>query len=212
MKRSVGMTIAPELRRVFTTAQTRFVPRPTILCTRNSLEGTLDHLIRQRSKRKFNAVGKFLWASLFVAVMLMAGASTSRAQVSFGINIGPPPQPRSYRAVPRSPGEGYIWIEGYWYPSGRHYKWHEGYYTRAPYAGARWVGPRYEGQQYYAGYWEGERGRFEHDHHWDRDHDRDRDRYRDQGQNQDQGQNYDQRQNQDQHQNQDQDQRHDDHR
>src|SRR6185369_406461 len=105
-----NMTMAPELRRVFTTAQTKFVRRPTMRRTRNSLEGTLDRLIRQRCKRKFNVVGKFLGASLFVAGMLMAGTLTSRAQVSFGINIGPPPQPRSYRAVPRSPGDGYIWI------------------------------------------------------------------------------------------------------
>ena len=220
MKHSVGLTAAPELRGMFTTAQTRLVPRPTIRRTRDSLEGTLNQLIRQRCKKRFNAVARYLWASLFVAVLLMAGASTSRAQVSFGINIGPPPQPRSYRVVPRSPGQGYIWIDGYWYPSGRRYKWHGGYYTRTPYAGARWVGPRYESHQYYAGYWEGDRGRVEHDHHWDRERNRDRDRYHDQGRNQDQGQNYDQRQNRDQlqnrdqHQNQDQDQdqRHDDNR
>jgi hypothetical protein len=26
---------------------------------------------------------------------------------------------------------------------------------------------------FYNGYWDGSRGRFEHDHRWDRDHDRD---------------------------------------
>jgi len=53
---------------------------------------------------------------------------------------------------------------------------HAGYWTRLPYAGARWVAPRYEGQRYYTGYWEGDRGRVEHDHRWDRDRNRD---YRD---------------------------------
>ena len=41
---------------------------------------------------------------------------------------------------------------------------------------ARWVAPRHDGERFYAGYWDGDRGRLEHDHHWDRGRDRD---YRD---------------------------------
>jgi hypothetical protein len=38
---------------------------------------------------------------------------------------------------------------------------------------------RHDGERYYAGYWEADRGRVGHDHHWDRDRDRDfRDRDR----------------------------------
>jgi hypothetical protein len=71
-----------------------------------------------------------------------------------------------------------MWVEGYWYPVGHHYKWHDGYWTRVPYGGARWVSPRWEGGRYYVGYWDGDHGRVEHDHHWDRDHDRrDHDRH-----------------------------------
>jgi len=66
-----------------------------------------------------------------------------------------------------------MWIEGYWYPVGNHYKWHEGYWTRAPYSGARWIVPRHEGGQWYEGYWEGDRGRLRHEHGWDKHHDRD---------------------------------------
>jgi hypothetical protein len=66
-----------------------------------------------------------------------------------------------------------MWVEGYWYPVGRRYQWHQGYWTRPPYEGARWVPPRHDGQQFFEGYWEGDRGRFEHDHRWDHDHDRD---------------------------------------
>ncbi len=105
--------------------------------------------------------------------------SVAGAQVSFGIRIGPPPRPRVVRVVPRRPGVGYVWIEGYWYPVGGRYRWHEGYWTLPPYAGARWVGPRYERNEFFGGYWEGSRGRFEHDHRWDRDRGRDRDRDRD---------------------------------
>lgn len=121
----------------------------------------------------------FLRGALLIAGLLLAGAVAATAQVSIGINIGPPPPPRVVRVLPPTPGPEFVWIEGYWYPVGRHYKWHEGYWSRPPYPGARWVGPRHEGGQYFVGYWDGDRGRLEHDHHWDHDHDRDRDRWRD---------------------------------
>jgi hypothetical protein len=64
-------------------------------------------------------------------------------------------------------------VEGYWYPVGHHYKWHNGYWTRPPYPGAAWLAPHHDGQRFYEGYWEGGRGRLPHDHHWDRDRERD---------------------------------------
>lgn len=123
-----------------------------------------------------------------LALVLLTGISAFGAQVTFGIRIGPPPRPRVIRVVPRSPGPGFFWVPGYWYPAGNHYRWHDGYWTRPPYDGARWMEPRYDGQQFFMGFWEGGRGRFEHDHRWDRDryrdyreHDRDRDREHDRG-------------------------------
>jgi YXWGXW repeat-containing protein len=107
-----------------------------------------------------------------LALMLLAAGSIF-AQVEVGIRIGPPPPPRVVRVRPRAPGPDFVWVDGYWYPVGNHYKWHDGYWTRVPYGGARWVGPRYEGERFYNGYWVGERGRFEHDHRWDHDRDRD---------------------------------------
>ncbi|MGA3019318.1 MAG: hypothetical protein ABSF62_19510 [Bryobacteraceae bacterium] len=62
---------------------------------------------------------------------------------------------------------------------GHHYRWHDGYWTRPAYAGAHWVEPRHDGTLYYAGYWDGDRGRVAHDHRWDRDHNRDFDREHD---------------------------------
>jgi hypothetical protein len=111
---------------------------------------------------------------LFVA-MLWIGSPVD-AQVSIGIRIGPPPAPRVVRVQPRRPGPDYVWIEGYWYPAGNRYQWHNGYWTRPPYAGARWVAPHHDGQQFFTGYWEGDRGRLEHDHRWDRSRARDYDR------------------------------------
>jgi hypothetical protein len=146
----------------------------------------LGNQVRNRSGRRLGIFRHFVGTGLLLAAMLLAGASASRAQVSFGIRIGPPPQPRVIRVQPRSPGADYVWLDGYWYPAGGHYKWHEGYWTRPPYQGAHWVGPHHDGQQYYAGYWDGDHGRLDHDHHWDKSHDRDRDRYHDNGGDKDQ--------------------------
>jgi hypothetical protein len=115
-------------------------------------------------------------------VLLLATVSGAKAQVSIGITIGPPPPPRVVRVLPRSPDPESMWVEGYWYPVGRRYTWHKGYWTRPPYDGARWVAPRHDGERFFAGYWDGDRGRVEHDHHSDGDHDRDfhdRDDHRD---------------------------------
>jgi hypothetical protein len=108
-----------------------------------------------------------------LAATLSIGLPVFGADVSVGITIGPPPPPRVVYVVPATPGPEYIWIDGYWYPVGHHWKWHQGYWTRSPYMGARWAAPHYERGEYFVGYWEGDRGRMEHDHHWDHDRDRD---------------------------------------
>jgi hypothetical protein len=113
-----------------------------------------------------------LSTTLLVA-MLLVGGSAANAQISIGIRIGPPPPPRVVRVLPPRPAPEFVWVEGYWYPVERHYMWHDGYWTRPPYEGAHWVQPHHDGEQFFAGYWEGDRGRIEHDHHWDHDHDRD---------------------------------------
>jgi hypothetical protein len=113
-----------------------------------------------------------LRATLLLA-MLLVGGSAANAQISIGIRIGPPPPPRVVRVLPPRPAPEFVWVEGYWYPVGRHYKWHDGYWTRPPYEGAHWVQPHHDGEQFFAGYWDGGRGRIEHDHRWDHDHDRD---------------------------------------
>jgi hypothetical protein len=103
-----------------------------------------------------------------LSAILLAGVST-KAQVSIGIQIGAPPPPRAVVVMPAQPDPDFVWVGGYWYPVAGHYRWHEGYWSRPPYGGARWIAPRHEGGRYYGGYWDGPRGRFDHDHHWDRD-------------------------------------------
>ena len=116
---------------------------------------------------------KILIGATLLVAMLLATVSVVDAQVSIGIQIGLPPPPRVIVVTPARPAPDYVWVGGYWYPVRRHYKWHEGYWTRPPYEGARWVPPRHDGERYFVGYWEGEHGRVEHDHHWDHDRDRD---------------------------------------
>src|ERR1051326_8193780 len=118
-----------------------------------------------------------------IGASFLIGLPAFATQVSIGVRIGTPPPPVVYTvppppppvvyAVPATPEPEYLWIEGYWYPVGHHWNWHKGYWTRAPYAGARWWGPRYEHGEYFEGYWEGDHGRIPHDHHWDRDRGRD---------------------------------------
>ena len=107
-----------------------------------------------------------------LVLMLLAGGIAA-AEVSFGINIGPPPRPRVEAVRPLAPGPGYNWVQGYWYPVDGRYRWHDGYWTRPPYEGAIWLGPHHDGRQFFEGHWEGPRGRVEHDHRWDRDRERD---------------------------------------
>ena len=117
-----------------------------------------------------------------LATLLMSAALSFGAQLSIGVRIGPPPAPRVIRVRPPAPGPDFYWVDGYWFADGGRYHWHDGYWTRPPYAGAHWVGPRHEGGMFYAGFWDGDHGRFEHDHRWDhdrrnRDFDRDHDHH-----------------------------------
>src|SRR4051812_27659913 len=79
--------------------------------------------------------GQMLKSKLLVGLFLFAGSMFS--QVSFGISIGAPPPPRVMRVRPMAPGPDYIWVDGYWYPERGRYHWHQGYWTRRPYEGAR---------------------------------------------------------------------------
>ena len=118
-----------------------------------------------------------LLKTFVLATLLLAPAATANAQVSFGIRLGEPPRPRAYRVPPR-PGPDYVWVEGYQYPQGGHYRWHDGYWTRPPYEGAYWMEPYHYGGQYYSGRWEGGRGVVVHNHRWDRGRGRDENRGR----------------------------------
>jgi hypothetical protein len=110
---------------------------------------------------------KRVFQTVAISALLLGPASVANAQINLGIRIGEPPAARGYRVPPR-PGPDYVWVEGYQYPQGSHYTWHNGYWTRPPYAGAYWVAPYHVGGQYFAGRWEGSGRNLSHDHRWDR--------------------------------------------
>ena len=92
-------------------------------------------------------------------LLVMAGAAllmlAPRAEASWsvGVQIGAPPPPVRVVVVPARPYPEAVWVEGYWYPKGKHYRWRDGYWARPPYPGAIWVGPTYDGGFYVEGYW-----------------------------------------------------------
>src|SRR5260370_24793667 len=98
-----------------------------------------------------------------IALTFLAGGVVF-GQVSIGIRIGEPPPPRVVSVLPARPGPEFILGEGYWYPAGGHYRWHQGYWTRPPYDRAHWIGPRHDSERSYEGYWEDDRGRSDHPH------------------------------------------------
>ncbi len=76
----------------------------------------------------------------------------SYGQVSFNIQIGPPPPPHEVIVV--APFAGAVWVPGYYvfdYEVNQ-YRWHSGVWMRPPYAGAVWVAPRYAHRGRYYGY------------------------------------------------------------
>lgn len=117
-----------------------------------------------------------IWVfALLVAVgAAMPVRSHAHADISVGINIGPPVAP--VIVAPPAPQPGYIWAPGYWAWDGYRHVWVGGHWlTSRP--GHVWVAPRWErrGPRWFfvGGHWGEHRPRGHHDG-WrhDRGHDR----------------------------------------
>ena len=109
----------------------------------------------------------FLGAALAVSAL----SAPAFGQVSIGVTFGTPPPPIRYEVPPPPPEVEYVWVQGYWVPSGPRYVWCPGRWERPPYYGAGWHAARWEhgehGYRYHEGYWEHREGRHgdDDDHH-----------------------------------------------
>lgn len=97
--------------------------------------------------------------SLLISILLLAVPVTSQAQdLSIGVAVGVPPPPLPVYSQPEWPGDGYLWVPGYWaYADETGYYWVPGTWTLAPEPGLLWT-PGYwawqpEGFMWNAGYW-----------------------------------------------------------
>lgn len=102
---------------------------------------------------------------LIVLLLLLTAGAFAGPRGYFGVGAGHPyygygyapggyyPGPAPAAAYAPYPGTGYAWMGGYWQPYGARYSWRPGYWARPPYAGARWIAPRYYGGRYSRGYW-----------------------------------------------------------
>jgi len=98
-------------------------------------------------------------ALLFAVPVILMTPAPSFAQVSVGIgvavNFAPPELPVYDQPV--CPGEGYIWVPGYWAWDGTDYYWVPGTWVEPPEVGFFWT-PGYwgwggDGYIFHAGYW-----------------------------------------------------------
>jgi hypothetical protein len=110
---------------------------------------------------------RFLAAGLAIATF---AAVTTPASAQVGIIIGRTPPPMRYERRPPPPGEGFVWVDGYWGARDGRYYWVPGRWNRPPYAGGYWSHPHYDryqdGWHYHEGHWDRE----DQERHEDRDH------------------------------------------
>lgn len=94
---------------------------------------------------------------LLFALVVLAMATTSFAQIRISVGFGPPPLP--VYEQPLCPGDGYLWTPGYWAwdPDIDDYYWVPGTWVLAPEVGYLWTPPYWGWGDgaflFYDGYW-----------------------------------------------------------
>jgi len=100
---------------------------------------------------------KFSLRVLLFALVVLGAATTSFAQVRIFVSFAPPPLP--VYEQPLCPGDGYIWVPGYWTwdDDFGDYYWVPGTWVLAPEVGFLWTPPYWGwsdgGWVFYDGYW-----------------------------------------------------------
>jgi hypothetical protein len=94
---------------------------------------------------------KVLQRIFLVAVVVGVSAAVAEAQVTAHVTLprldvhvmaGRPPAPRYEVRGPR-PGEGYIWVGGFWTAEGGRWEWVPGHWDQPPEPDVYWIQPRY---------------------------------------------------------------------
>ncbi|MEI9812412.1 MAG: hypothetical protein WDO18_06925 [Acidobacteriota bacterium] len=80
---------------------------------------------------------RFSLLSLIAGALLLTGCSA-------GYYAGGPPPPVRVEARGFAPGQGYVWVDGYWGYNRNAYAWTPGYWTRPPRGRSVWVAPGWQ--------------------------------------------------------------------
>jgi hypothetical protein len=100
---------------------------------------------------------KTMLAGVLGTMLMAAGSAFAGVAFGVGVNAGVPVAPAAVVvARPPMPGPGYVWIDGFYGPTG----WVAGYWALPPAPGAFWVAPRFVGGRFVAGYWGHPAGHF----------------------------------------------------
>ncbi len=95
------------------------------------------------------------WLLLLAGVLMVSSAALAQVSVGISVHVGPPALP--VYEQPACPGDGFIWIPGYWYWGPDGYFWVPGTWVIAPQVGFLWT-PGYWGWGggvyiWHPGYW-----------------------------------------------------------
>jgi hypothetical protein len=97
---------------------------------------------------------KSLTAALLLGASLFA---TACAGASGGVYVRTGPPPLRREVIVTSPGQGYVWVPGYYRYDRSSYVWVAGRYERPPRGRARWVQGHWQnsrrGWYYVEGHW-----------------------------------------------------------
>src|SRR2546425_52467 len=76
------------------------------------------------------------WLLLLAGVLIVSSAALAQVSVGISVHVGPPALP--VYEQPACPGDGFIWIPGYWYWGPDGYFWVPGTWVIAPQVGFLW--------------------------------------------------------------------------
>lgn len=84
-------------------------------------------------------MARHVLALAFIASIGLVLAACVPTRVGYTVYARVPPPEPYVEVVAASPGDGYVWVDGYWHWTGDHYRWIGGHWAARPYPGYVWV-------------------------------------------------------------------------